>query len=146
MTILARYTPRNILSEVIDTYEQGGVTLAVIKACEGKPFADGAKQTIQTAYLTVKVCELQPVQSSLLTLAMEFSNKQQWSAGESVWLWRSPNKGAFLKEQHGIIHLCLLGIQASCPVFRLDRQGWRPVINLANRYQSWKEKIRQGAQ
>jgi hypothetical protein len=139
MTILAY---QNTRVEVIETWDQGGVTLAAVKACEGKPWADGAKTTTRTAYRTVKADELQPVKQNLLGLALEFSNKQQWAAGESVWLWRSANNGAFLKEQCGQVCLCLVGQRANCPVFMLDpwRGGWQPVANLESKYQTWAKK------
>jgi hypothetical protein len=52
------FIPRNIPVTVLDTFECGGKTLVVIKALEGKPFADGAKTTTKTDTRTVSIEEL----------------------------------------------------------------------------------------
>jgi hypothetical protein len=54
------YKPRNIQVEVIEAFEGAqGITLVVIKALQGKPFADGAKTTTKTAYRTVSLDDLE---------------------------------------------------------------------------------------
>ena len=58
-TVKAIYTPRNIKVEIEDVFDCGGKKLVVVKAINGKPFADGAKSTTQTAYQTVCIDELE---------------------------------------------------------------------------------------
>ena len=41
--------------EIIDTFEMGGHELACIEAVSGKPFADGARRTVRTAFKTVRM-------------------------------------------------------------------------------------------
>ena len=53
------YKPRGIQVKVLDAHTRNGVTYVSIKAIEGQPFADGAKTTTKTAYLTVNRDELE---------------------------------------------------------------------------------------
>ena len=59
MTTTTNLKYRNIPVEVLDVFESGGIELAVIEAIEGKPFADGAKTTTKTAFLTVNFDDLE---------------------------------------------------------------------------------------
>lgn len=150
MTILL-YKPQNVKVEIDDDpYVMGGHTYIPVKAIEGKPFADGAKTTTRTAYKTVDAKDLSPIPQdtpkTLLDLALA-AGKKQWSAGETIWIWGSRPRGAFLKEEQGWINLCLTGKQGSTPIFWLnpDSWQWEMVRDVKARYQSWRRKMQAAA-
>ena len=92
---------RNTHVEVLDVYQTRKVKYAAIRALEGKPFVGGNKWPVRTEYTTAHADDLsdvsqvdqhEPEESNLLSLALEYRDKQQWTAGESVWLWRNGNQ------------------------------------------------------
>jgi hypothetical protein len=137
--IIAVFTPRNLKVEILETWECGGVQLAAIRALSGLPFADGAKTTTKTAYLTVKAAELAPIDKNLLSMALQYSDRDQWYVGETVWLWGDNKRGAFLANEDGVVKLRLIGSLLGCTVFVLDHETWtwRLSNNLEDNYSKW---------
>lgn len=138
----ALYKPTNTLVELVDKpYKQGDQTYIAVKACSGKPWADGAKTTTQTAYKTVNVKDLKinKTGSTLLDRALTFQNKRQWAAGESIWL----HPQAFLKEQMGVIDLCLVDKRVELHVYQFNPNAgrWQTCENLQTKYQAWTERV-----
>ena len=89
---------KNIPVDILHIYEAGGVKRATVRAVEGKPFTKWGKWLTKTSYATTTLDQLsgftpdpqpEPAIPNLLSLALEYRDKQQWSAGEAVWLWRS---------------------------------------------------------
>jgi len=150
MTILARFTPKNVIVEIEDTFEVAGEKLACVRAIEGRPFVGGNKWPVPTAYATVKAAELetvdqpQPEQPNLLSLALA-QKKAEWWSGESVWLVGGPRKGAFLKNLSGYIFLFVIGCDKGLPVFHYDPKmnGWRECELVRKNYPAWSEKAKQ---
>lgn len=149
MSIIAVYKNQKV--EILDTFEAGGVVLANVKALEGLPFMGGNKWPVHTAYTTCKAAELTPVRTdpqpltNLLNLALSFASKVQWSAGESVWIWRNNGKGgAFLKEAQGWVNLYLTGYKRPLPVFWLNPASWKWEArrNVSTDYLAWAAKAR----
>ena len=140
---------RKIPVVVLVEYEAGDEKYAAIRAIEGKPFLRNDKWLAKTEYTTVKLDELtditpdpssEPKKTNLLKMALTHVNKQQWYAGESVWLWRNGNKGAFLKEEDGMfITLNITGYREYLIVFWLNPETWSWEIsrNLGANYYQW---------
>jgi len=136
---------KTIPVEVLESYECGGIQLANVKAVEGQPFVGGDRWPVRSEYTTVHLDQLTPpsapqeTKPNLLALAMAYSTKRQWSAGESVWIWDKRPKGAFLKETGGFVELCVAGLPWSCPVFYFDpgAYAWQPVANVQEQYAKW---------
>ena len=145
MSILAQY--QNMIVEVLDVYTDGaGVKLASVKAQDGQPFIGGDKWPIRTKFATVKVAELskvsEPSKPNLLDLALDQA-RAQWHNGESVWLVRNDNSGAFLKNDgNGFVNLNVTGCREYLNIFHLDPESWSWQIcrNLEKNYQSWAAK------
>lgn len=149
MTIIAVYQNQKV--EVLDTYQAGGVNMASVKAIEGTPFVGGDKWAVKTEWATCPAADLadvrsdhpQPARSTLLTQALAYQDKRQWSACESVWLWGVPGRrGAYLKEQEGFVHLCLVGKRQSCPIYYLNQNGWQTCATVQTNYRHWAEAVR----
>ena len=148
MTSIAQFNFQNIPVELIDRpYEMGGNKWVAIKAMKGEPFADGAKTTTRTAYLTVNVKDLQPIggKPNLLTMALS-QERKQWPTSELVWLWGNRGKsGAYLKNDDCVITLNLIGYRKSLPVFVLDlnTNKWVKARDLETKYRAWANGYRQ---
>ena len=154
---MIKTTYQNILVEVLDIYEAGDVKYAVVCALEGKLFVEWGKWPIKTEYATAKLEELsditpipetEPRQSNLLSLALTYRDKQQWSAGESVWLWKNGDRGAFLKEgREGIVKLCITDYSKSIIVFLLSHKSWRWEVsrNVGANYHQWVNQVKEAA-
>ena len=111
MTILARFTPKNVVVEIQYVFESGGVKLACVRSLEGKPFVAGNKWPVATEYATVPATDLAiigqsaggwPQPTNLLSLALAAA-RPKWHSGQSVWLVGGPRKGAFLKNLDGFV-------------------------------------------
>jgi len=132
---MVKATYKDIPVEVLAEYRDGNEKFAVVKAIEGKPFMNKEKIMTKTEYSTVKFDELIDIGSNsnpesddlnLLDKALAYIDKQQWYAGESVWLWRNGNKGAYLKEIRGFfVTLNLIGYQEYLIVFHLNPNTWK---------------------
>ena len=86
-----------------------------------------------------------PNEANLLTMSLAYQDKQQWRAGESVWLWRNGNKGAFLKEEDGFfVTLNLTGYRRSIIVFYLNTNTWKWEVsrNLGSDYYQWVDECK----
>ena len=149
MSILAQY--QNIIVEVQDIYTDGaGVKWASVEAQDGQPFIGGDKWPIRTRFATIKVEELSenphPAEKqNLLNLALAQA-RPQWHSGESVWLFRSGNTGAFLKNDgNGFVNLNVTGYREYLNFFHLDPESWswRPCRNLEKNYRSWAAKAQE---
>ena len=140
---------RKIPVEVLAEYEAGDEKYAAIRAIEGRPFLRKDKWLTKTKYATIKLEELtdithdtsfEPEKHNLLMMALAYVDKKQWYAGESVWLWRNGNKGAFLKEHDGMfVTLNIAGYREYLVVFWLNPETWSWEIsrNLGANYYRW---------
>ena len=140
---------RKIPVEVLVEYEAGDEKYAAIRAIKGKPFLRNDKWMTKTEYVTIKLDEVtditpdpstEPKKPNLLIMALNHVDKKQWYSGESVWLWRNGNKGAFLKEQDGMfVTLSITGYQEYLIVFWLNPETWRWEVsrNLGSNYYQW---------
>jgi hypothetical protein len=149
-------TYKNISVEIIHVYDVGDVKHATVRAIEGKPFLAWGKFPTRTSYATTTMNELsdiipdpkpEPVVPNLLSLALEYRDKQQWSAGEVVDLWGDQKCSAFLKEANCIVNLYLTGLSRSVTVFFLDLNNgeWKESRTLGADYQYWVDSIKAGA-
>jgi hypothetical protein len=149
-------TYKNIPVDILHVYDVGDVKHATVRAVEGKPFLAWGKFPTRTRYATTTMDELsdiiqdphaEPAVPNLLSLALEYRSKQQWSAGEVVCLWGGRECEAFLKEENCIVNLCLTGLSRSVTVFFLDlRTGeWKESRTLGADYQYWVDSIKAGA-
>ena len=154
MTILARF--QNIDVEVLNSWTSSRGKVALVQALSGQPFkswthggwAESDSTTVLADTLkdvrTDPQAETKPNKPNLLTLALQHTDKKQWYAGEVVHLWKNGKRRAFLKEQHGFIHLCLTGEMASCCIFWLDPVTWSWEVsnNIESDYPNWVRKVR----
>jgi hypothetical protein len=147
---------KNISVDIVHVYEIGDVKHATVRAVEGKPFMNLDKWPTKTSYATTTIDQLsdiipdpqrEPTVPNLLSLALEYRGKQQWSAGEVVNLWGNRKCKAFLKEENCIVNLCLIGISRSVTVFILDLHTgqWKESRTLYAEYQHWVDQIKAGA-
>ena len=146
---------RKIPVEVLAEYEAGDEKYAAIRAIDGKLFLRKDKWMTKTEYATVRFEELteltpEPIMktetSNLLEMALEYADKQQWYAGESVWLWRNGNKGAFLKEEDGMfVTLNITGYRQYLVIYWLNSETWRWEIsrNLGANYYQWIDQYKE---
>jgi hypothetical protein len=145
---------RNIRVEILVEYESSNEKYAAIRAIEGKPFHTKDKWSSITEYATVSYSDLTDVQygsenesekSTILDMALAFSNKKQWSSGESIWLWRNAYKGVYLKEQDGFVALNITEYRESLIVYWLDPKTWTWKIsrNLGVNYYQWIERYKE---
>lgn len=146
---------RNILVKILVEYKAVNEKYAVVKAIEGKLFLSKEKMLAKTEYATVKLDELiniepdpksEPENLNLLDMAVAYTDRQQWYAGESVWLWRNGNKGAFLKEMDGFfVTLNLTGYQKYLIVFHLNPKTWKWEVsrNLGANYYQWIDQYKE---
>jgi hypothetical protein len=146
MSSIARYKKQ--LVEIQDQWESGGIQYASVKALHGEPFMGGDKWPIHTAQTNAPVDELEPVidpahPANLLALALQYTNKPQWYAGESIFIWGDRHRGAFLKEEGGFVRLSLINYDPSCLIFYLDREGWTVSQRVQESYKSWARKARE---
>ena len=154
---MIKATYRNLAVEVLDTYEADEVVYAVVRALRGQLFVEWGRWPVKTEYATVLHDELREVTASaeaepkpqnLLALALAHQGKQQWSSGESVWLWGGPEHGAYLKVgPEGIVRLWLTGFNNGLNVFLLNHKSWQWEVsrNLGANYYRWVEQIREAA-
>ena len=156
MSILARYT--NIEVEVLGTFTTGdGRRIATVRALRGKPFTDfthGGPADSDSANVPVELLrdvrqdpqpDPEPSKPNLLDLALAQA-RPQWHSGESVWLFRSGNTGAFLKNDgNGFVNLNVTGCREYLNVFHLDPDtwSWRPCRDLEKNYKSWATKAQE---
>jgi hypothetical protein len=63
--IIADYTPKSVTVKILDAYECGGVTWAVVQALAGKPFVGGDKWPVATEFATLPAADLAPVAFSV---------------------------------------------------------------------------------
>jgi hypothetical protein len=82
---------------------------------------------------------------NILEMALSYSDKKQWSSGESVWLWHQGNKGVFLKEQDGFVALNITSYREYLIVFWLNPETWSWEIsrNLGVNYYQWMERYKE---
>ena len=83
---------------------------------------------------------------TLLDMALTYIEKPQWHAGESIWLWRSDNRGAYLKEMGGFfVTLNLLGFRKYLIVFRLNPKTWKWEVsqNVFVKYYRWMDQYKE---
>jgi len=154
---MIKATYQNIPVEVLDIYEAGDEKHAVVRSLEGRLFVEWGKWPTKTEYVTARLDELsditptpdeEPRQENLLSLALSYRDKQQWSAGETVWLWKNGNHGAYLKEgPEGIVRLWLTGYSRSVTVFLLSHKTWQWEVsrNVGASYYRWVTKIKEAA-
>jgi hypothetical protein len=71
--------------------------------------------------------------------------KEQWSTGESQWIWGDKANGAYLKNVTGYIRLYLTRRGApGLNIFMLGSEhNWVEVKGLDAKYAAWKEKVNQ---
>jgi hypothetical protein len=142
--------------DILHVYEAGDVTYTTVRAIEGKPFLAWGKFSTKTKYATTTLAELtdimpnsepEPLAPNLLSLALEHRQKQQWSAGEAVWLWGDRTRGAYMKEANCIVNLYLVGVSNGVTVFILDlRTGrWDVARTLGADYHQWVDRIKDRA-
>jgi hypothetical protein len=107
MTILARYTPKNVNVEIQDVFECGSVKLACVRSLDSKPFVGGDKWPVATPYAMVPMSDLanivesadgwpQPQPANLLSLALAAA-RPQWPNAELVWLVGNPARALILR-------------------------------------------------
>jgi len=154
MSILARV--QNIEVEVLSTFTTGdGRKLATVRALRGKPFtdfthggpADSAAAQVPVSFLRDVRQDPQaaPSKPNLLQMALA-AHKPQWYNGESLWLVRNGNQGAFLKNDgNGFVTLNVTGCSEYLNFFFLDMMSgtWVPCRDLENKYQSWARKAQE---
>ena len=145
---MIKATYRGVLVEVLDVYQRGEEKFAAIHSLDDEPFVVD-QWPVKARYATVKYDLLDdldpelilgPKQLSLLNIALTYWVKRQWYAGESVWLWRIGNQGAFLKEEAGLfVTLNVTGYLGSLNVFRInpDTWVWEPCRDLEVKYEVW---------
>lgn len=63
--IIADYTPQSVTVKILDVYECGGMTWAVVQALAGKPFVGGDKWPVATEFATLPAVDLAPVAFSV---------------------------------------------------------------------------------
>lgn len=139
---------RGIPIEVLDVYQREEVKFAAIHSLDDEPFVVDA-WPVKARYATVNFDQLEDFdpdwsyetkQLTLLDIALTYWAKRQWYAGESIWLWRTGNQGAFLKEEAGMfITLNITCYQESLNIFRFDPNSWAWELcrDLKLKYQKW---------
>ena len=149
---MAKATYREIPVEILTKFNIGNEKFVVIKAIEGKPFQSKESLMARSKYASVNLDELIDIEPdsnpesddlNLLDMALAHTDKQQWYSGESVWLWRNGNRGAFLKEMGGFfVTLNLIGFREHLIVFRLNPKTWIWEVsqNVFVKYYQWKDQ------
>ena len=147
-------TYRDTPVEVLDVYERGEERFAAIHTLDDQPFVVDQSPT-KARYATVEYDLLEdldqeliigPKPLTLLDIALTYWVKRQWYAGESVWLWRIGNQGAFLKEEAGLfVTLNVTGYRESLNIFIFnpDPWAWELCRDLEAKYQSWAAKAQE---
>ena len=145
---MIKATYRDVPVEVLDVYQRGEQRFAAIHALDNQPFVVD-QWPVKARYATVEFDLLEELDSNLipgakpltlLDIALTYWSKRQWSAGESIWLWRNGNQGAFLKEEAGLfVTLSVTGYRESLNVFQLipGVWDWELCRDLELRYQLW---------
>ena len=145
---MIKATYRGVPVEVLDFYQRGEELFAAIHALDDEPFVID-QWPVQARYATVEFDLLEELDSdlvhgakplTLLDIALTYWVKRKWCAGESIWLWRNGNKGAFLKEEAGLlVTLNVTGFRESLSIFRLlpGKWEWEPCHDLELKYQIW---------
>jgi hypothetical protein len=90
--------------------------------------------------------DTEPDQPNLLSLALQHAEKKQWATSETVWIWGTKQKGAFLKNEGGFVRLCLVGISESTTIFWLnpDKRQWELWSLVNTDYRKWIEELKKG--
>ena len=134
--------------EVLDIYQRGEERFAAIHALDDEPFVVD-QWPVQARYATVEFDLLEELDSdlingakplTLLDIALTYWAKRKWYAGESIWLWRNGNNGAFLKEEAGMfVTLNVTDYRESLNIFQLipGKWEWEPCHDLELKYQLW---------
>ena len=154
---MIKATYQGVPVEVLDIYQRGEERFAAIHALDDEPFVVD-QWPVQARYATVEFDLLEELDSdlingakplTLLDIALTYWVKRKWYAGESIWLWRNGNKGAFLKEEAGLfVTLNVTGYRQRLNVFQLipGEWEWEPCRDLELNYQLWaaraQEKLR----
>lgn len=145
---MIKATYHGVPVEVLDFYQRGEELFAAIHALDDEPFVID-QWPVKAKHATVRLDLLQdldpdlaiaPKPLTLLDIALTYWVKRSWYAGESIWLWRNGNKGAFLKEEVGLfVTLSVTGYRESLNIFRLlpGKWEWEPCHDLELKYQIW---------
>jgi len=149
MSIVARYTPKNVSVEIQDVFDSPEGKLAAVRALDGKPFVGGDKWPVATCFATVRASDLAVVEEpaqpvSLLTLALAAS-RPQWPNAESLWLVGGPRKGAYLVNVGGWVNLYVIGFGKPLPMFVFDpgKGEWLEARQARKTYWAWATEAKQ---
>ncbi len=146
MNVKATY--KGVPVEVLDIYQRGEQLFAAIHAQDDEPLVVD-QWPVNARYATVALELLEDLDSDLLNgarpltlldIALTYWSKRQWSAGESIWLWRNGDQGAFLKEEAGLfVTLNVTGYRESINVFHIDPETWEWELcrDLGRNYPLW---------
>ena len=142
--VMKSITYQGIEVEVSATFTTGdGRKLACVHAKEGRPFQEythGGWSESANARVPVDRLEVVDQPINLLDLALTYSDKPQWYAGEVINLWGNNHRGAYLRESNGTVNLCVIGYDPSVIVFYLTFDGWRVAEKLNEKYEVWSSK------
>jgi hypothetical protein len=144
---------KDVPVDILIVYNVGDVKHATVRAIEGKPFLAWGKFPTKTSYATTTLDELrdiipdpepEPAAPNLLSLVLEHRYKQQWHAGEAVWLWGDRQCGAFLKEVNCAVNLYLVGVSHGVTIFILDlhTRRWDVSRTSGADYHQWVDFIK----
>lgn len=142
---------RKVPVEILDLYESQKIKYAAIRSLDNKPF-EIDRWPVKARYATVKTDMLNKITPglpleiknlNLLEMSLTYRVKRQWYAGESIWLWRNDNEGAFLKEELGLfVSLNVTGFRDYLHIFYLNHETWKWELcnELESKYKRWAEK------
>ena len=134
--------------EITSTFQTSdGRKLAAVRAINGKPFTtwthggpsadDRATLRVDTLRDVAITPDETPQADNLFKRALELATKRQWYAGEVVYIWGDPTRGAFLKDGGGAVNLFVTGHRKPCRIYYLALDGWQVSDKAGENYARW---------